>query len=167
MLTQIRAKTLNGTPVTITTDHGVITGIEPLNTDTPENLPYVAAGLVDLQVNGYAGTDYNTLPLHRDNVRHSYERLYQKGVTSLCPTVITNSDEAISQLMADFAAFCAALSGPRIRVSVPQRRVFIWKVRLFHRSAGRAVRTIKPVCSTVTQKKSAAGTAYLRDCCGY
>ncbi|WP_214050831.1 N-acetylglucosamine-6-phosphate deacetylase [Morganella morganii] len=115
MLTQICGKTLNGKPVTITADNGVITTIEPLNTDTPENLPYVAAGLVDLQVNGYAGTDYNTLPLHRDDVRHSYERLYQKGVTSLCPTVITNSDEAISQLMADFAAFCAA--DPRIRAS--------------------------------------------------
>ncbi|MBT0520806.1 N-acetylglucosamine-6-phosphate deacetylase [Morganella morganii] len=115
MLTQICGKTLNGKPVTITADNGVITTIEPLITDTPENLPYVAAGLVDLQVNGYAGTDYNTLPLHRDDVRHSYERLYQKGVTSLCPTVITNSDEAISQLMADFAGFCAA--DPRICAS--------------------------------------------------
>lgn len=30
----IRAKTLNGKPVTVTADNGVITGIEPLHTDT-------------------------------------------------------------------------------------------------------------------------------------
>lgn len=112
---RIEGKTLKGDAIVITMANGHIDSISPLNTARPDDLPFVAAGLVDLQVNGYAGTDYNTLPLHQDDVRHSYDMLYQKGVTSLCPTIITNSDDGISSLMADFAGFCAA--DPQIRAS--------------------------------------------------
>src|SRR5690554_4396474 len=56
----------------------------------------IAPGLVDLQINGYRGLDYNTLPLVDGLVREITQAVFSKGVTTYYPTVITNSVEAIT-----------------------------------------------------------------------
>lgn len=60
---------------------------------------YVAPGLVDLQINGYAGADFNRIPLSDEAVGETARRLWREGVTSFCPTVITNRPEAIEAAM--------------------------------------------------------------------
>jgi N-acetylglucosamine-6-phosphate deacetylase len=60
---------------------------------------YVAPGLVDLQVNGYGGYDFNTLPVTSHTVHEVTRRLWQEGVTSYLPTIVTNSDTAISEVL--------------------------------------------------------------------
>jgi N-acetylglucosamine-6-phosphate deacetylase len=60
---------------------------------------YVAPGLVDLQINGYAGADFNQLPIPAGMTSQMSRSLWREGVTSYCPTVITNSPEAILEAM--------------------------------------------------------------------
>lgn len=68
---------------------------------------YFAPGLVDLQVNGYMGIDFNSPDLTVEQV-HQVTRLLQAvGVVKYCPTVITNSEEAMSQSLRVIAAACA------------------------------------------------------------
>ncbi len=53
---------------------GVITAIEAVpegGADAPEELPIAAPGLVDLQINGYQGRDFNQLPLSAASVSDS------------------------------------------------------------------------------------------------
>jgi N-acetylglucosamine-6-phosphate deacetylase len=55
--------------------------------------PYIAPGMIDIQVNGFAGVDYNSpLTLH-DEIARSIEVIRSTGVTRFFPTVITSSNE--------------------------------------------------------------------------
>ena len=60
-------------------------------------------GLCDLQVNGFAGVDFNAPGLSADRVRFALEQLRLTGVTRLLPTLITSSFQ-------DFAACARALA---------------------------------------------------------
>ena len=48
-----------------------------------------SAGLVDLQVNGYAGVDFNDAAVTADAVDHALHAMLASGVTACLPTVIT------------------------------------------------------------------------------
>jgi N-acetylglucosamine-6-phosphate deacetylase len=56
---------------------------------------YVAPGLVDLQINGFRGLDFNTLPVADDLPGRVTRELWSEGVTSYLATVITNAPDAI------------------------------------------------------------------------
>jgi len=56
----------------------------------------VAPGFVDLQVNGFAGVDYNDPAVANEAVAGSIRRLFQTGVTRFFPTVITGSQERMT-----------------------------------------------------------------------
>lgn len=87
--------------VEITEDNN--TALAGINSETV----YFAPGLVDLQVNGYMGIDFNSPDLTVEQV-HQVTRLLQSvGVVKYCPTVITNSEEAMSQSLRVIAAACA------------------------------------------------------------
>jgi N-acetylglucosamine-6-phosphate deacetylase len=62
---------------------------------TSGDLPWVGPGLVDLQVNGYGGMDFNSTPLDEELVQQVTRALWREGVTTYYPTIITNNDEAI------------------------------------------------------------------------
>ena len=62
---------------------------------TGGDLPLVGPGLVDLQVNGYGGMDFNSTPLDDEIVWRVTRALWREGVTTYYPTIITNYDEAI------------------------------------------------------------------------
>lgn len=57
---------------------------------------YRSLGFVDLQVNGFAGVDYNEPQTNSDAIARSVERLFQTGVTRFFPTVITGSRERMA-----------------------------------------------------------------------
>lgn len=66
-----------------------------------------SAGLVDLQVNGFAGVDFNAGPaLTAAALERALEALLATGVTCLLPTIITAGE---ADLAARFAALDAAL----------------------------------------------------------
>jgi N-acetylglucosamine-6-phosphate deacetylase len=61
-------------------------------------------GLFDLQVNGFAGVDFNSRDVTADAAAQALERMRSTGVTRCLPTLITSSFE-------DFAASARVLSG--------------------------------------------------------
>lgn len=95
-----------GEAVRVLVRDGVIAGLEPLDYAPAERLPLIAPGLVDLQINGYAGDDFNTLPFSESMVIRATRELWGEGVTSYYPTVITNSPEAIEEAALIIARAC-------------------------------------------------------------
>ncbi|MFG0295574.1 MAG: N-acetylglucosamine-6-phosphate deacetylase [Maioricimonas sp. JB045] len=86
-----------GEAVRITLEGEQIAGVQPV-TPSPEDLaslPYVAPGFFDLQINGHGGVWFSDEGLTSDAVLTVLEAHFRYGVTRLCPTLITNSFEAI------------------------------------------------------------------------
>ena len=82
-----------------------------------ENLYYVAPGLIDLQVNGINGIDFNDPSLTIKDLLAATQYLLSQGVTRFLPTVITNSDENIMQLLAVIHQAC--VTEPFVAECVP------------------------------------------------
>jgi N-acetylglucosamine-6-phosphate deacetylase len=66
----------------------------------------VGPGLVDLQVNGFRGLDFNTLPIPADLTGRVTRELRSVGVTTYLPTVITNSPDRIEEAVRAVARGC-------------------------------------------------------------
>jgi N-acetylglucosamine-6-phosphate deacetylase len=56
---------------------------------------YIAPGFIDLQVNGFAGADYNSATTAPEKIAESIRALHSTGVTQFLPTVITAAPEAM------------------------------------------------------------------------
>lgn len=93
-----------GQAITVEVAEGRIAGVLPDAPDRSEALPFVAPGLVDLQLNGVGGFDFNSPAVTREDVAQITRTLLQEGVTSYFPTVVTNSDEAIEHELGQIAA---------------------------------------------------------------
>ena len=64
---------------------------------------YVAPGFIDLQVNGFAGVDYNSPVTPHDEIERSLGAIFATGVTRFYPTVITGSPEDMSGALKNLA----------------------------------------------------------------
>jgi N-acetylglucosamine-6-phosphate deacetylase len=65
---------------------------------------YTARGFIDLQVNGFAGVDFNSPTATREEIARSTRALFSTGVTRFFPTVITGSPERMIAALANLAA---------------------------------------------------------------
>lgn len=93
-----------GRPVEVSVEQGRITSVTELaESPARADWPWLAPGLVDLQVNGGWGLDLNTLPLQPATVLELSRLLLGNGVTSYCPTLITNGKEALAQAVSAIA----------------------------------------------------------------
>jgi N-acetylglucosamine-6-phosphate deacetylase len=54
------------------------------------------SGLLDLQVNGYAGVDFNSTALTADALDHALHAMLRAGVTQCLPTLITASESELA-----------------------------------------------------------------------
>ena len=70
-----------------------------------------SVGLLDLQINGYAGVDFNDTALTPDALDHALRTMLAAGVTACLPTLIT-APEAV--LAARFAALDHAVAHSRL-----------------------------------------------------
>lgn len=77
---------------------GVLTSVTGETTEKKNDL-YVGPGLIDLQVNGINGIDFNNPSLTISDFLSATQYLLSQGVTSFFPTIITNSNENIKQLL--------------------------------------------------------------------
>ena len=72
-------------------------------------------GLMDLQVNGYAGVDFNDAALSADALDHALDAMLRSGVTTCLPTLITADESTlVARLVALDAAVAASRLGPRM-----------------------------------------------------
>lgn len=83
-----------GQPLEIATDAGIITTVTPLAAAT-ELAEWLAPALFDLQINGCHGISFNAADLTVAGVRHVVDECAQHGLGGLCPTLVTNSFEAL------------------------------------------------------------------------
>lgn len=101
---QLAAKRYDtGEPVAIDVADGQIRSITP--TDTTD-VPWIAPGFVDLQVNGYGGQEFNDLDLTIEKIEQVSKAMDADGVTSYLPTATTHSLDMLSHTMAMLAAAC-------------------------------------------------------------
>ena len=82
-------------PIRLEIDRGRIgqvipASIEPL---AAEKLPWVAPGLLDIQINGFGGQEFSSLELTPALVSKIVRQHYAFGVTRVCPTLTTQSRE--------------------------------------------------------------------------
>ena len=68
------------------------TGLTPSFFKSKANKWVKTQGLVDLQVNGFAGVDFNSPGLSSDSLQLALEAMLATGVTTCLPTVITESE---------------------------------------------------------------------------
>ena len=74
-----------------------------------------SSGLMDLQVNGYAGVDFNDAGLTADALDHALNAMLQSGVTICLPTLITADEPTLAaRLVALDAAVAASRLGTRM-----------------------------------------------------
>jgi N-acetylglucosamine-6-phosphate deacetylase len=57
----------------------------------------MAPGLIDIQINGYDGVDFNDTKTSAEQIAAATQHLWRTGTTSFCPTIITQSSHHISQ----------------------------------------------------------------------
>lgn len=69
--------------------HALLEAVEP--DPNPIGGQYLAPGFIDLQVNGFAGVDYNSPVAPHDEIARSILAIFATGVTRFYPTVITGS----------------------------------------------------------------------------
>src|SRR5581483_8741857 len=62
---------------------------------TEDNGVYRAPGFIDIQVNGFAGVDYNNPRTPHEEIARSLRVIFSTGVTRLYPTVITGPPDAM------------------------------------------------------------------------
>jgi N-acetylglucosamine-6-phosphate deacetylase len=66
---------------------------------------WIAPGWIDVQVNGFAGVDYNSPKTPHEELARSVHVLYSTGVSRLYPTVITNGPDEIAGSLRNLARF--------------------------------------------------------------
>lgn len=72
-------------------------------------MKYRLPGLVDLQVNGFAGIDYNNGNLSAGQIAESFAAMRRTGVTRCLPTIITSSGEHFAKCAAPLIASTDAM----------------------------------------------------------
>src|SRR5579864_268767 len=65
---------------------------------------WTSPGFIDLQVNGFAGVDYNSPEAAHEKIAHSIRALRSTGVTRFFPTVITGSPDGMLGALRNLAA---------------------------------------------------------------
>lgn len=83
-----------GKPLNVHCVDGRIVAIEK---GSPDEIAWLVPGLIDLQVNGYRGDDFNADDLEIESVTRLARRLLATGVTTFLPTLITASEEKITR----------------------------------------------------------------------
>lgn len=86
----------------------LITHVDPVLEAQPDDT-WIAPGFIDLQVNGFAGVDYNSGAAPLEDVAHSIRAMFSTGVTRFFPTVITGAPDAMLAALKNLARARAAL----------------------------------------------------------
>jgi N-acetylglucosamine-6-phosphate deacetylase len=105
---RIRAKHYKTeTRVTLCVENSRIAALEASSSEPADfEAQWVAPALFDLQINGCDGHSFNSPTLTIDNVRHVVGACHRHGISSLCPTLVTNSADALLHGFATLRRAC-------------------------------------------------------------
>ena len=116
MHTQIARRYDTLQPVSLQIENGRIAAIDSA-AQAPRDLPIVAPGLVDLQINGYGGIEFNDPELTIDRVRQVALSQDRFGVTAFLATCTTDSHDVLAHSLATIAAAIREL--PEVAARIP------------------------------------------------
>ncbi|KYZ76545.1 hypothetical protein AXX12_08935 [Anaerosporomusa subterranea] len=91
-----------GQSIAVTVRDGVIADIKPCS-DTE---PWIAPGLIDVQVNGAGGFNFNGPDAAPETVENVVRILHSHGVTRFCPTVTTATKDSILRSIRAITVAC-------------------------------------------------------------
>jgi N-acetylglucosamine-6-phosphate deacetylase len=104
-------------PVRIEVENGIISAVSELDkTGSSAPIFLVAPGLIDNQVNGYAGVDFSGEELRVEDILKATISMWKTGVTTYLPTLVTNTPH---NLIRNFRVLADALSNATVQQSVP------------------------------------------------
>ncbi len=109
---------LDKKPVSVEIQDGKIVSVQQIDQLSDENHPvYIAPGLIDNQVNGFAGVSFcfGGGELNREGILKATRELWKKGVTSYFPTLTTNSREV---LLRNFAVLASSKNDAALHGSI-------------------------------------------------
>ena len=95
---KITARTLHGEVCHIEVEDHVFKSIKADKADILD-LPWIAPGLIDIQINGFGGVDFNRAIESDDAWHHATQQLYAHGCTGFLIALITNQEEAYRKLL--------------------------------------------------------------------
>ena len=118
---------LDSSHVSIEFENSIITKVDRQNRLTSnKRFPYIAPGLIDIQVNGYSSVSFslegadNMLTSAGEftvaNVKKVTEALWEEGITTYFPTLTTNSQDL---LLKNIAVLTKAKDDPSLLGSIP------------------------------------------------
>ena len=97
-------------PIEITIEGSAIHSIQPIRSESRNAVAsancWIASAFFDVQVNGFAGVDFNSPGLSSDAIWHAMTKLREKGVVFFCPTVITHSFEHLADCLGALDRVC-------------------------------------------------------------
>ena len=98
----------SGQAVCLETQNGQISRITPAKVEGEalREWPWIAPGLVDLQVNGYGGREFSSTEITPQIVLQIAETMASFGVVQFLPTVTTQSFEVLQHAMRTIVAAC-------------------------------------------------------------
>jgi len=96
---KITARTLSGQICEVQVEGLVFKKITPLKGNILD-LPWIAPGLVDIQINGFGGIDFNRPLPSEEAWQHATQQLYAHGCTGFLIALITNQEEGYRDLLA-------------------------------------------------------------------
>ncbi|MDF2722967.1 MAG: N-acetylglucosamine-6-phosphate deacetylase [Paenibacillus sp.] len=100
---------LTGEPITVYVKGGKVHSIEPGSAKPADaNSPWIAPGLIDLQVNGIHKIDFNDPATTVEQIGIAVRYLQQIGVVRFCPTVVTSSKPSMASCIRRIAEACEA-----------------------------------------------------------
>src|SRR5271165_3490717 len=103
---------ISGDRITIDFDD-VIQALNPAFSDEIAEDEYIAPGFIDIQVNGFAGVDYNAPDAPHEDIARSLRVMFSTGISRCFPTVITGDPEKMLGALRNLAAAREALpEGP-------------------------------------------------------
>ncbi len=73
-----------------------------------QDVPFVAPGLFDIQVNGAVGYEFSSSKLTKEGVISVLEKMLRDGVFRICPTLTTNAPETMKAAARTIADACKA-----------------------------------------------------------
>ncbi len=81
-----------------------IQNVDPVLNHEGNAESFVAPGFIDLQVNGFAGVDFNSPTAPHEEIERAINATFSTGVTRFYPTVITGASDAMLAALRNLAA---------------------------------------------------------------
>src|SRR5258708_13825747 len=101
-----------GTPVTVEFDE-TIRAVREIESTEIDPEVWIAPGFVDIQVNGFAGVDFNNPRASLGDISQALEMILSTGVTRCLPTVITGGPDEMADCLANLRR--AQMQLPHVR----------------------------------------------------